>query len=142
MRHKSIDSAILETWTKDFDCPDAVGKDAAQLLQEAIDGRNDLNLKLVAVINETTGTLVQGVYLEPTTAIGLIFGTGSNACYIEKIEKVDYWLERDQWVNNGYKEVIIDIESCGFGDNGVIDFVKTKYDKSLDNDSLFPNSFT
>ncbi|CAG2121576.1 unnamed protein product, partial [Medioppia subpectinata] len=87
MKQRSIDVAVLETWTKDFDCPDAVGRDAAQLLQEAIDRhRPALNVRLVAILNDATGTLVQGARLDPTAAVGLILGTGSNACYIEQID--------------------------------------------------------
>lgn len=33
----AIDSAILLTWTKSFDCPDAIGQDVVKLLQDAID---------------------------------------------------------------------------------------------------------
>lgn len=142
MVQKAVNVAILETWTKDFDCPDAVGKDAAHLLQTAIDEHKGLKVKLVATLNDTTGTLVQGLYYDPTCAIGLILGTGSNACYIEKIENVKYWTERDEWLKEGYEWVIIDMECGGFGDNGIIDFAKTKYDLSLDKESLFPHSYT
>ena len=142
MFQKAINVAILETWTKDFDCPDAVGKDAAQLLQDAIDEHKGLNVRLVATLNDTTGTLVQGLYQDPTCGIGLIMGTGGNACYIEKIDNVLYWRDKDEWIAAGYKETIIDLECGGFGDNGVIDFAKTIYDKSLDLESLFPHSYT
>lgn len=70
----ALDSSLLVTWTKNFDCPDAVGKDSALLLQEAINRRGDLNVDVVAIISDTTGTLVKGAYLEPDTAIGLILG--------------------------------------------------------------------
>ncbi|XP_054158959.1 hexokinase-2-like [Oppia nitens] len=144
MIQQSIRSALLETWTKDFDCPDAVGQDAAQLLQQAIDRHPSgaLNVRLVAILNDATGTLVQGMHLDPMAAVGLILGTGSNACYVEKIQNVKYWKDRDQWLNSGQREVIIDMECGGFGDNGVIDWAKTPYDLSLDRESLFPNSYT
>jgi hexokinase len=141
MSQKAIDIGILETWTKDFDCPDAVGKNAAQLLQEAISRRNDLNINIVAILNDATGTLVQGVYLDPECAISMILGTGSNACYLEKVERIEKWTERELQFND-VKEVIIDMECGAFGDNGVIDFVRTEFDKELDQESLFPNSFT
>jgi len=142
MTQKALDVGILETWTKDFDCPDAVGKNAAELLQEAISRRNDLNINIVAILNDATGTLVQGVYLDPECAISMILGTGSNACYLEKVERVHKWTNREEFDNNNVSQVIIDMECGAFGDNGVIDFAKTQFDKDLDQESLFPNSFT
>ena len=37
-------------------------------------------------------------------------------------------------------EVIVDPEFGAFGDNGCIDFVRTKYDNQLDKNSLLPKS--
>jgi len=141
MTQKAINVGILETWTKNFDCPDAVGKDAAHLLQEAILRRKDLNVDIVAILNDSSGTLVNGVYLDRDCAVGLILGTGSNACYIEKSNKYEKWVNRDKAYDN-VKEVIVNMECGGFGDNGVIDFIKTKFDREIDHDSLFPNSYT
>jgi hexokinase len=42
----------------------------------------------VAVLNDTTGTLVKGVYDDKDCAIGLILGTGCNGAYLEKADKV------------------------------------------------------
>jgi len=36
----------------------------------------------------------------------------------------------------------MDIEWGAFGDNGVLDFIKTDYDRAVDNTSLLPKSFT
>lgn len=38
-----------------------------------------------------TGTLLQGASLDHKTAIGLILGTGSNACYLERADNVKHW---------------------------------------------------
>jgi hexokinase len=109
------------------------------MLNDAIRKRGELNLEVTAILNDTTGTLVQGAYLDKSTGIGLILGTGSNACYIEKAEKVLSWEgERPPDVT----EVIIDLESGAFGDNGVLDFVKTEFDTQVDNNSLLVGSFT
>jgi len=37
------------------------------------------------------GTLVQGAFVDRKCAIGLILGTGSNACYIESADKIEKW---------------------------------------------------
>ena len=43
---------------------------------------------MVAILNDTTGTLIRGSYDNTNTAIGLILGTGCNGAYLEKAEKV------------------------------------------------------
>lgn len=91
MIQHSLDIGILVTWTKTFNCPDVVNEDAVKLLREALDRRGDTKVKVVAILNDTTGTLVQGSTLDPDTAIGLILGTGSNACYIERADRVEHW---------------------------------------------------
>jgi hexokinase len=38
---------------------------------------------LLALINDTTGTLIASNYVDPNTKIACIFGTGCNAAYME-----------------------------------------------------------
>ncbi|CAG2060665.1 unnamed protein product, partial [Timema podura] len=83
------------------------------------------------------GTLVQGAVLDPRTTIGLILGTGSNACYLERADRVQHWEQQ----RHGEKQVIIDIEWGAFGDNGTLDFIKTDFDRIVDKNSLIANSF-
>ncbi|KAI4504672.1 hypothetical protein M0802_000222 [Mischocyttarus mexicanus] len=138
MIQHSLDVGILVTWTKSFNCPDVVNKDAVQLLRDAIARRGDTKVRVVAVLNDTTGTLIQGATLDPNTAIGLILGTGSNACYLERADRVEHWEPE----RHGEREVVIDIEWGAFGDNGVLDFIKTDFDRENDANSLLVNSFT
>ncbi|XP_043495620.1 hexokinase-2-like [Polistes fuscatus] len=138
MVQHSLDVGILVTWTKSFNCPDVVNKDAVQLLRDALARRGDTKVKVVAVLNDTTGTLIQGATLDPNTAIGLILGTGSNACYLERADRVEHWEPE----RHGEREVVIDIEWGAFGDNGVLDFIKTDFDRENDANSLLVNSFT
>lgn len=138
MIQHSLDIGILVTWTKTFNCLDVVNEDAVKLLREALDRRGDTKVKVMAILNDTTGTLVQGSTLDHDTAIGLILGTGSNACYLERADRVEHW----ETERHGEREVIIDIEWGAFGDNGVLDFIKTDYDRENDANSLIVNSFT
>lgn len=86
----AINRAKLVNWTKQFETGrqtnDPVeGIDVGLKLQEALDKKN-VNAKVVAVVNDTVGTLVTGAYesdYPETVSIGLILGTGSNGCYIE-----------------------------------------------------------
>ncbi|KAJ9592548.1 hypothetical protein L9F63_015783, partial [Diploptera punctata] len=91
MVQKALDVGILVTWTKSFNCPSVVGCDAVQMLRDAIKKRGDTHVEVLAVLNDTTGTLIQGGVLDKKTAIGLILGTGSNACYMERAERVQHW---------------------------------------------------
>ncbi|XP_036147432.1 hexokinase-1 [Monomorium pharaonis] len=138
MIQHSLDVGILVTWTKTFNCPDAVNKDVIRLLREALDRRGDTKVTVVAILNDTTGTLVQASTLDPNVAIALILGTGSNACYLERADRVEHW----ETERHGEREVIIDIEWGAFGDNGVLDFIKTDFDRENDANSLIVNSFT
>lgn len=116
---------MLVTWTKSYDLPDAIGKNAVQLLKDAIKKRGvsadyfilskfqmsrptlenadcsylqallltflplkDLEVDVVAILNDSTGTLIKGAYLEPTCSVGMILGSGFNACYIEQVDKI------------------------------------------------------
>lgn len=73
-------------------------------------------------------------YKDPATAVGLILGTGTNACYIEKLEKVGTWKgDYDE-----PKQVIINMEWGAFGDNGRLNFIRTKYDEEVDLSSMNP----
>jgi len=139
MIQHGLNVGILVNWTKSFNASGVVGQDAVKMLNEAIKRRNDLEVDVVAILNDTTGTLIKGAYDDQQTGIGLILGTGSNAAYLEDAEKVLNWHGKRP---NDVKEVIIDPEFGAFGDNHCIDFIKTEFDKELDNDSLLPGSFT
>jgi hexokinase len=41
--------------------------------------------ELTALINDTTGTLIASSYVNPRTRIAVIFGTGCNAAYMERV---------------------------------------------------------
>ena len=116
-----------------------MGQDACKMLNEAIQRQpKKLNIKVVAILNDTTGTLVKGAYDDPRTCIGLILGTGCNGAYLESADKVLNWVGDKK----NAQEVIIDPEWGAFGDNGCIDFIKTSVDQELDMASLLPKSFT
>lgn len=138
MHQHSLSSASLVTWTKSFNCPDVVGADVVQLLRESLARRGHNHIDVCAILNDTTGTLVQGARMDRRTQIGIVLGTGSNACYLERADRVKRW----ETERRNEKKVIIDIEWGAFGDNGSLDFMKTRYDIELDERSLLVNSFT
>ena len=79
------------SWTKSFNCPGVVGKDVVGMLNKSLADVGVTNVKVVAIINDTTGTLVAGSHDYPDTAIGLILGTGTNGSYMEKAHRVVRW---------------------------------------------------
>lgn len=128
-----LTKGLLVLWTKGFDCPDVVGNEVVQFLKDAIARRGDIHLKIYAILNDTTGTLMSCAWKDHKCRIGLIIGTGSNACYVEKIEKVENFVgESDK------SHVIINTEWGAFGNNGALDFIRTKYDREIDEQSNEP----
>lgn len=115
----------LVRWTKGFNCEGVEGEDVVRLLHEAIKRKDGLDVECVAVLNDTVGCLMSCAFHDHDTQIGVILGTGTNACYMETLDRVGTW-DGD---NNEPKQVIINTEWGAFGDNGVIDFVRTDIDK-------------
>ncbi|XP_059755082.1 hexokinase-1 [Balaenoptera ricei] len=128
-KQTSLDAGILITWTKGFKATDCVGQDVATLLRDAVKRREEFDLDVVAVVNDTVGTMMTCAYEEPTCEVGLIVGTGSNACYMEEMKNVET-LEG----NEG--RMCINMEWGAFGDNGCLDDIRTIYDKLVDEYSL------
>lgn len=138
MHQHSLDSAGLVTWTKSFNCADVVGDDVVRLLTAALQRCGHNHIEVVAILNDTTGTLVQGASMDRRTRVGIVLGTGSNACYVERADRVQHWEQE----RHGERRVIIDIEWGAFGDDGALDFVRTEFDRELDGRSLLVKSFT
>ena len=77
-----IDHGVLQRWTKGFDIAGVEGLDVVPPFEEAL-AKRDLPIKVVALINDTTGTLIASAYTDDAMRIGCIFGTGCNAAYME-----------------------------------------------------------
>lgn len=133
-RQEGLDRAILTQWTKGFKCEGVEGNNIVQLLHEAIERRGDIKVNCLAVINDTVGALMSCAHSDRECAIGLILGTGTNACYFERLENVGLW---DGDTDEPH-QVIINTEWGAFGDDGALDFIKTEYDKKVDRHSINP----
>jgi len=125
----ALNSASLIAWTKGFQCEGVEGENVVKLLDEAIARRGDLNTKIVAIVNDTVGTLMSCAFTEPQCKIGLIVGTGSNTCYLEKKSNIELIEENDG-------EMIINMEWGAFGDDGALDEFRNEYDDVIDQASL------
>ncbi|XP_055387216.1 hexokinase-1-like [Condylostylus longicornis] len=138
MKQHSLHSASLKKWTKSFHCPAIVGEDVVLKLQNALNRIKRSNIEVLAIMNDTTGTLLQGAKLDHQTRIGIVVGTGTNAAYIEHAERVKHWEQK----RHGETNVVVVSEWGGFGDNGVIDFCKTEFDIEVDQNSLNCHNYT
>ncbi|KAI5298794.1 hexokinase A [Ascosphaera atra] len=128
-----IDHGILQRWTKGFDIKGVEGHDVVPMFEAALQKRN-LPIRVAALINDTTGTMIASAYTDSETKIGCIFGTGVNAAYMENagsIPKIaSYNLPPDT-------PVAINCEYGAF-DNEHIVLPLTKYDHIIDRDSPRP----
>lgn len=88
VKQTAVNRGTIILWNKDFKCDDVLGKDPVQLLQDALIRKGVSHVKVAALVNDTVGTLVAHAYEHPQAMIGLILGTGSNACYIEDYENI------------------------------------------------------
>ncbi|XP_055786664.1 hexokinase-1 isoform X1 [Salvelinus fontinalis] len=130
-RQTSLNVGILVTWTKGFKATDCEGEDVVGLLREGIKRRDEFDLDVVAVVNDTVGTMMTCAYEEPTCEVGLIAGTGSNACYMEEMRNIEM-------VEGDVGRMCVNMEWGAFGDNGCLDDIRTEYDKAVDDFSLNP----
>ncbi|XP_020830806.1 hexokinase-1 isoform X2 [Phascolarctos cinereus] len=131
-RQTSLDGGVLVTWTKGFNASNCEGHDVPTLLREAIKRREEFDLDVVALVNDTVGTMMTCAYEEPTCEIGLIVGTGSNACYMEEAKNIEM-------VEGDVGRMCVNMEWGAFGDNGCLDDIRTEFDKIVDDYSLNPN---
>ncbi|XVF63696.1 hypothetical protein PTKIN_Ptkin09bG0107400 [Pterospermum kingtungense] len=83
----SIDSGILIKWTKGFAVSGTAGKDVIACLNEAMD-RKGLDMRVSTLVNDAVGTLVGARYWDDDVVVAVILGTGTNACYVERMDAI------------------------------------------------------
>ncbi|KAL5476386.1 HXK1_4 [Sanghuangporus weigelae] len=128
-----IDHGVLIRWTKGFGAPNTEVRDVAEMFRKSIE-KLDLPISLTALINDTTGTRIASHYVNPRTKIAVIFGTGCNAAYMEKVSEItkihDLGLDRS--------------ETGPYSEKGAFDshlhehLPRTKYDQIVDETSNKP----
>ncbi|XP_030520660.1 hexokinase-3-like isoform X2 [Rhodamnia argentea] len=131
VKQTSVSSGILIRWTKGFAIHDMVGKDIAESLQLAL-ARNGLNMRVVALVNDTVGTLALGHYHDPDTVAAVIIGTGTNACYVERTDAII----KCQGLVTTSGLMVVNMEWGSFWSSHL---PRTSYDIDLDAESPNPN---
>lgn len=123
-RQTAIGRAKFVGWTKEIKVAGLAGQDINGLLSEELAKQNIVNVHPVAVLNDTTATLLAAAYECPEAAdMGSVCGTGHNTCYFETNPH-----------HGDPKQVMAyNAESGGFDR---LPF--TSYDEQLDQDSEYP----
>ncbi|KAL4875726.1 hexokinase [Aspergillus karnatakaensis] len=129
----SITDGILQTWTKGFNISGVEGHDVVSQLQKVLDER-DLPVRIVALVNDTVGTLMASRYVDAETEIGSIFGTGSNAAYMERCSQIP------KLADHRFPDDALISINCEYGafDNSTRVLPFTDYDIQIDRESPRP----
>ena len=106
------------------------GEDVIVLLNEALKRKGIKCIRVAALANDTVGTLVAKSYTDKDCDIGVILGTGTNACYPEQISNISKWRGISPKGN-----MIINMEWGNFDK-----LRRNRYDKDLDDESPNPGN--
>uniref|UniRef100_A0ACD5VPR9 Uncharacterized protein n=1 Tax=Avena sativa TaxID=4498 RepID=A0ACD5VPR9_AVESA len=130
VRQHSISLGTLVKWTKAFCIEDAVGEDVVGKLQTAME-KQGLDIHVAALINDAVGTLAGARYYDEDVIAGVIFGTGTNAAYVEKANAIPKW--EGELPKSG--DMVINME---WGNYYSCHLPVSEYDQALDKESLNP----
>ncbi|XP_061672853.1 hexokinase-2 isoform X2 [Syngnathoides biaculeatus] len=130
-QQSKLDESVLISWTKAFRANGVEGKDVVNLLQRSVNKRGDIRVDIMAVINDTVGTMMTCGYDDRNCEIGLIVGTGTNACYMEQMRNLEV-LDGDEG------QMCVNTEWGAFGDDGTLEDLRTDFDREIDAGSLNP----
>lgn len=138
----SLAQGQMLQWDKGWDIPDAIGQDPCNMLQQAID-KLGLQVNVVALTSDSVSTLVAEAYTckgsMPPLA-GIIFGTGTNAAYVERLENITKLHKPEE--HHGHSDegsMVINSEWGAWYDEYPQMLPHTHYDKTLDKESTNPN---
>ena len=118
---EKLRDARLIVWSKEIAVPGVEGEMVNALLEEAL-RRKGLAVTPTAILNDTVAVLLAAAFRSPGTAIGTIYATGFNSCYLETF---------------GGKQppMVYNIESGSYGH-----FPQNDYDRALDAASAKPGA--
>ena len=126
----SLTAGKLIVWTKGFTATGVQGRNVVELLNQALERKHISCINVTALANDTVGTLVARSYADPTCDMGVIMGTGTNACYREKLSNI----HKLQGLNPK-EHMIVNMEWGNFDKVGL-----TRYDRQVDGASVNPGA--
>lgn len=116
---------------------DLMGQDLGDLIQSACSRRN-LEVKLEAIVNDSSATLLSKAYEDPTTRFALILGTGVNAAVhlpVHSFGACKFGTRPSSWHAEA-KHVVVNTELSLFG-AGLLPF--TRWDQQLNDGHSRPD---
>ena len=115
----ALNSGTLLGWDKGFALKDGVGQDVAALLQRGFESRGEGRLKVVALCDDTVGTLITCQFAGHNARVGAVIGTGMNICYWERCSNIvkDPQLAASSGIN---EEVAVNTEFGGFDSSHLV----------------------
>ncbi|KAH7120222.1 putative glucokinase [Dactylonectria estremocensis] len=136
--NESLSRGTMIQWDKGWDIPSALGRDPCEMLQTAIDELG-LSVHVSALASDSVGTLMARSYTSTTkssTLIGAIFGTGTNAAYVERMSNLTKLQSRPEFRSHGPDSIMIMNTEWGAFDEEMKALPTTIYDDLLDENSV------
>jgi hexokinase len=131
-------SGKMQGMGKGFQCAnDCLGRDLAEMFETACKNRG-FAVRVDAIVNDGCATLLSQAYLEPSTSMGLILGTGTNAAvYLptSTIGQRKFGRRNSGWFG-GADKVIVNTEFSMFG-KGILP--QTIWDELLNKEHTLPD---
>jgi hexokinase len=131
-------SGKVQGMGKGFACAEStLGMDLGELIEAAC-ARRRLNVRVDALVNDSSATLLSQAYIDPTTSMGLILGTGTNAAaYLPTscMGKSKFGVRDQSWFDKADK-VITNTEVSMFG-KGIL--LETRWDEVLNKQHVRPD---
>jgi len=124
-----IDEGILMRWTKEFTAKGVVGRKIVDLQKKAFARQGVDQAEIVALANDTVGTLQTQAVLDPRCQAGVILGTGFNIC----VQLPTRRIRKDIGSYNG-GHMIVNMEAGAF--NRALPF--NRFDRQMDRESENP----
>ncbi|KAK9835056.1 hypothetical protein WJX81_007542 [Elliptochloris bilobata] len=83
----ALDAGTVARLTKRFENEGLLGCDPVQMLSSALK-RANFPARVTVLLNDSVGTAAGGRYQDERTMLGIILGTGTNACYVEHASRL------------------------------------------------------
>ncbi|KFP29966.1 Putative hexokinase HKDC1, partial [Colius striatus] len=129
-KQTKLEEGVLLDWTKHFKVRGVQDTNVVSCLRRALQ-KHKANVDVLALVNDTVGTMMTCGYDDQRCEVGVIIGNGTNACYMEEMRHIDL-VEGDEG------RMCINTEWGAFGDDGALDDLRTEFDRELDLGSLNP----
>ncbi|KAL8852939.1 MAG: hypothetical protein Q9221_002189 [Calogaya cf. arnoldii] len=137
LHQTSIRSGDVIGMGKGFDCSTYKGHDLGSLITGACQ-RLDLNLRLDAIINDSSAAVLSRAYIDPSTRLAVVLGTGLNAaihCPVDALHESKYGSRQLPFAPET-THVLVNTELSMFGKDV---FPITPWDEALNANHTIPD---